>query len=40
MVVTKVREDFPGMPFHDGVGREVSTKVIVAEVTGAPACSG
>jgi hypothetical protein len=35
MVVTRVREDFPGMPFHGGVGREVSTKVIVVVATGA-----
>jgi hypothetical protein len=34
MVVTRVREGFPGMPFHGGVGREVSTKVVVVVVTG------
>jgi hypothetical protein len=34
MVVTRVREGVPVMPFHGGVGREVSTKVIVVVVTG------
>jgi hypothetical protein len=35
MVVTSVREGFPGMPFHAGVLREVSTKVIVVVAAGA-----
>jgi hypothetical protein len=35
MVVTSVREGVADMPFHGGVGREVSTKVIVVAVTGA-----
>jgi len=34
MVVTRVLEGFPAIPFHGGVGREVSTKVIVVVVTG------
>jgi hypothetical protein len=33
MVVTSVRDGFPGMPFHGGVLREVSTKVIIVFAT-------
>jgi hypothetical protein len=33
MVVTSVRDGFSGMPFHGGVDREESVKVIVVVAT-------